>query len=115
MPRGGARPNAGRPPGVRNRKTVEKLRALESGGILPLDYLLSVMRDPNAEFETRLDAAKSAAPYVHPRLAAIEHSGDMSVIRAEELTDQQRADIVAGRSEGAIGEASGEPGSSEIH
>jgi hypothetical protein len=28
---------------------------------------------------TRRDAAKAAAPYVHPRLAAVEHSGQMTL------------------------------------
>ena len=29
------------------------------------------MRDPKAEPHARLDAAKAAAPYVHPRLSAV--------------------------------------------
>jgi hypothetical protein len=41
----------------------------------PLDYLLSLMRDVEAPVEQRLEAAKAAAPYVHPRLSAIDHSG----------------------------------------
>jgi len=38
--------------------------------------MLTVMRDPEAAFDVRFEAAKSAAPYIHPRLAAVEHSGD---------------------------------------
>lgn len=72
---GGARPGAGRPRGARNRKTRETVAAIEQSGLTPLDYMLSVMRDAGQEPEVRLDAAKSAAPYVHPRLAAIEHTG----------------------------------------
>jgi len=37
--------------------------------------MLKVMRDENAALDVRLDAAKAAAPYMHPRLAAIEHTG----------------------------------------
>lgn len=34
------------------------------------------MCDVDAVLMVRLDAAKSAAPYIHPRLAAIEHKGE---------------------------------------
>jgi hypothetical protein len=34
-----------------------------------------MLRDPNASAMERMDAAKAAAPYVHARLAAIEHAG----------------------------------------
>lgn len=34
--------------------------------------MLQVMRDANADEARRLDAAKSAAPYVHARLASID-------------------------------------------
>ena len=43
-----------------------------SEGITPLEFLLAVMRDPKAPPAARTDAAKAAAPYVHPRLSAIE-------------------------------------------
>jgi hypothetical protein len=42
MPRGGPRPGAGRPPGARNKRTVELLRAVETGGITPLDSVAAV-------------------------------------------------------------------------
>jgi hypothetical protein len=35
--------------------------------------MLSVVRDVTADPHTRLDAAKAAAPFVHPRIAQIEH------------------------------------------
>jgi len=41
---------------------------------MPLDYMLSVMRDEQADTATRLDAAVKAAPYVHPKLATIDHA-----------------------------------------
>ena len=44
---------------------------MRKGGITPLDYMLQVMRDESAEPAKRLDAAKAAAPYVHPRLASV--------------------------------------------
>ncbi len=49
-------------------KALERVRR---GGITPLDYMLQVMRDESVEPAKRLDAAKAAAPYVHPRLASV--------------------------------------------
>lgn len=75
MARGGARSGAGRPQGSINRKTREIAEAAVEAGLTPLEYMLSVMRDTEQQMSARLDAAKSAAPYIHPRLAAVEHSG----------------------------------------
>lgn len=47
--------------------------------------MLKVMRDESADKAQRLDMAKAAAPYVHPRLAAIEHSGDMTLHHEDAL------------------------------
>lgn len=56
-------------------------------GITPLEFMLRVMREEPAfglmenpqayqrACEMRFEAAKAAAPYIHPRLAAIEHTG----------------------------------------
>ena len=37
-------------------------------GLTPLAYLLQVMRDPNSSPDRRFEAAKAAAPLVHPML-----------------------------------------------
>lgn len=50
---------------------AEELAAIRASGAAPLDYLLQVMRDDRQELAKRLDAAKAAAPYVHPRLASV--------------------------------------------
>jgi hypothetical protein len=47
---------------------------------------LSVLRDESADPHERMEAAKSAAPYVHPRLASIENAGkDGSPIELKEI------------------------------
>jgi hypothetical protein len=74
--RGGRRPGAGRKPGSVTKRTQEIAAAVLSQGMTPLEYLLSVMRNENEDEARRLDAAKAAAPYIHPRLAAVEHSGN---------------------------------------
>lgn len=42
---------------------------------MPLDYMLSVLRDESQPMESRMDAAKNAAPYVHSRLSSTEIKG----------------------------------------
>lgn len=42
---------------------------------MPLDFLLGIMRDENQDAQSRLDAAKAAAPYCHARLSSTEVSG----------------------------------------
>jgi hypothetical protein len=39
---------------------------------LPLDYMLLVMRDPPVDHKRRDAMAMAAAPYLHPRLTAID-------------------------------------------
>jgi hypothetical protein len=83
--RGGARKGAGRKPGSATRKTREIADKALAEGVSPLEFMLSVMRsEPPEGLESRellaaqamrFEAAKAAAPYVHPRLAAIEHTG----------------------------------------
>jgi hypothetical protein len=38
--------------------------------------MLAIMRDESAGMSARMDMAKAAAPYVHAKLASIEHKGD---------------------------------------
>jgi hypothetical protein len=89
MPRGGARPGAGRKP---SKSKVEKPPKVDKDGfktdeswpfgqvrpeepppppdlsaLTPLDYLLEVMRDPLEEKPRRLQAASLAAPYCHAK------------------------------------------------
>jgi hypothetical protein len=83
MPRGGPRPNSGRKPGQATKKTREIADAAASTGLTPLEYMLSVMRgvdplDPTLKvpIERRDDMANRCAPYIHPKLQAMEHRGN---------------------------------------
>lgn len=76
MSKGGARPGAGRKPGVPNKRTAAKVAEVEASGLTPLDYMLRILRDELADTDARMDAAKAAAPYVHAKLASVEHKGD---------------------------------------
>jgi hypothetical protein len=77
-PKGGARPGAGRKPGIANRKTAEQVAAASASGITPLEYMLSVMRAPETDPRDRLVAAQAAAPYIHAKLSSITVAGDMN-------------------------------------
>lgn len=74
MARGGKRPGAGRKPSALTQRTRQIAEQAIEGGITPLDYLLSIVRDEGQEQAARVDAAKAAAPFVHPRLNAIDHT-----------------------------------------
>jgi hypothetical protein len=66
------RKTGGRQKGARNRATAEARAVAEATGILPLDYMLSVMRDANANPKRRDAMAMAAAPYLHPKLTAVD-------------------------------------------
>jgi hypothetical protein len=75
MGHGGPRPGSGRKKGQVSAPTRRRLEAAEralAAGLNPLDYIMSILRDENAPPEQRYKAAVDAAPYVHPRLAAVE-------------------------------------------
>ena len=38
--------------------------------------MLEIMRDETADPALRCDMAKAASPYMHPRMAPVEHTGD---------------------------------------
>lgn len=85
--RGGKRAGAGRKPGTSRKitRTAELAEKAAAQGITPLEFMLAILRkEPDAEADPllqinqqamRFEAAKAAAPYVHPRLQAIEHKG----------------------------------------
>lgn len=61
----------GRTKGTRNKATAKKAQEIAASGLTPLDYMLSVMRNPRTKAPRRDEMAKAAAPYVHPRLASL--------------------------------------------
>jgi hypothetical protein len=88
MPRGGPRPGAGRPKGSKVARTASKERQkLAESGLTPLEYLIQLVRDETAERKDRLDAAKAAAPYLHPRLSSVEVSGDLTINHEQALKE----------------------------
>lgn len=78
MARGGKRSGAGRKIGFVSevkKAVIERSRLAANEGETPLEVMLAIMRKSTND-EDKLKAAMAAAPYVHPRLAAVEHKGD---------------------------------------
>lgn len=65
----------GRKKGVPNKANAARAAEIAAAGETPLDYQLRVMRDPTVDHDRRDKMAIAAAPYVHPKLANIEHAG----------------------------------------
>ena len=68
----------GRQKGTPNRATVAKAEEIAASGLTPLDFMLKLLRDEAQPTDLRLDAAKSAAPYVHPKRAPVNSDGEDS-------------------------------------
>src|SRR5262245_29888782 len=84
----------GRQRGTPNKATARRQAEVAATGVTPLDALLKKMRYHIKLFEAEIakgeeadgktlalamdkaaEAARDAAPYVHPRLAAVQHTG----------------------------------------
>lgn len=91
MARGGKREGSGRKSGAAQAKT----RAIANGIMLdgnetPLEVIIKLMRNAT-NVEDKLKAAIAAAPYVHPRLAAVDHSGSVAFTHEDALGELERA------------------------
>lgn len=74
--------------GKPNKATAAKAKAIAESGLTPLDFMLDILRTKPeplvppltveqikgyaASLELRFEAAKAAAPYVHPKLSSTE-------------------------------------------
>lgn len=89
MARGGARPGAGRPKGAGKGSSVkataeQAVKAAKKLRLSPLEYMLSVMNDAEADPARRDRMAQAAAPFVHPKAEAPKTS------KADELANKSR-------------------------
>jgi hypothetical protein len=101
----------GRPPGAKNRRTVERAEAVEAAAstietllaganLEPFEgdahaLLMMVYKNPAHEIETRIDAAKAAIRYEKPSLASIDHTG-ANVRSHEAMLDELEAEPEGG-------------------
>jgi hypothetical protein len=97
--RGGKRnPVGGRPKGAFSKKARLLIAEAETKDLLtPIAYMLEILRDPEVDRDTRLQAAGMAAPYLHARLSAIkvlataDNMTDMEMVAMVEAYEKQRA------------------------
>lgn len=66
----------GRTKGVANKRTMAVRAGLDTSGLTPAAFLLKVMRDTKKPLAVRIDAARSVAPYIHPKLTAVKTVGE---------------------------------------
>ena len=67
----------GRPKGTRRTVSeAERQELAQRMGITPLEFLMSILRDPTAKFHEKLDAAKAAAPYMHRKMPIAIEGGE---------------------------------------
>lgn len=116
MSRGGSRPGAGRKRGAPNKATQKRQAEVAATGITPLDYMLKVMRDEESGDARRDEMAKAAAPYVHPKLASMQHTGrgggPIQHVDLTNATEEQLAALesIFGPLAGSGGDDGGDPG-----
>ena len=67
---GGKRAGAGRPKGSVNKRSLGLREKMETSGLDPVEFLISVVQDESHDIAVRKDAAKSLLPYAYPRLAS---------------------------------------------
>src|SRR4051812_9218800 len=112
------RKTGGRTKGTPNRSTVIRKQLAERGmqtlledGVLPLEVMLRRMRGDDSITDNQFAAAIAAAPYVHPKLSAVEMNAVLER-KATELTDEELAAIA---SSGGAGTADEETHSGQLH
>lgn len=95
MARGGKRSGAGRKARTPNKASQKRQQEIAESGPTPLDAIIKKMRFHlsifdmetakgdeadgkalSAALDKAVEAARDAAPYVHPRLASIQHAGE---------------------------------------
>lgn len=79
----GTKTGGGSRKGKPNKATAAKAKAVAESGLTPLDFMLDTMRNESLELGPRLDAAKSAALYVHPKLQPVDGKTGSAVVQAK--------------------------------
>src|SRR3954466_1818545 len=92
--RGGYRPGSGRPKRSTQSRRDRIVTAPAPGRLSPLDYMLAVMNDPDADDARRDRMAIAAAPYVRARAADAKpgkkEEGEQAARTAERGTNWDR-------------------------
>lgn len=97
---GGRREGAGRKPGSVNQMSRRAREEAAKTGELPHMILLRIARGEVLDghtpaFSERMDAAKAAAPYFAPKLAATEFNMHKDKREAKDMTDAELLAVIA--------------------
>lgn len=88
---------AGRAAGGENKLSIQQARkAAADYDILPLDFFLSILNNPEESKGLRVDCAKAAAPYVHRKMPiGIDNGqgGPITFATPEQLAKLSTADL----------------------
>ena len=74
MTAGGARPGSGRKAGSLSRQNAEVIAKAMAEGLTPVEYLLGIMRNEEADEKRRDWAAEKVAPYLHARPSPLDRT-----------------------------------------
>ncbi|NLS03609.1 hypothetical protein HGP14_09585 [Rhizobium sp. P32RR-XVIII] len=118
MARGGKRTGAGRPRGAATKRTREIADKASSEGLTPLEVMLTAMREhaKQKDWDAAASIAKDAAPYMHAKLASVQHSGPkggpIQTVDLTNVSDDQLAALEAifGPLAGSGDDDAGDPG-----
>lgn len=112
MARGGKRIGAGRKAGAATKRTRAIADKATAEGLTPLEVMLEAMRRhaKDEKWDEAASIAKDAAPYMHAKLASIQHTGrGGGPIQTVDLTklsgdDLDRLEAILGPLAGAAGD-----------
>lgn len=93
---GGKRKGSGRPKGSLSKRSIEAIEAVAERwpDWSPLNHFAEVANNKDLDAEIRLDAAKAAAPYVHPKPKGVELDPD-ALVELEGRIAEARAKAMA--------------------
>lgn len=117
MARGGKRIGAGRKAGAATKRTRAIADKAAAEGLTPLEVMLRAMRShaEKDKWDEAASIAKDAAPYMHAKLASIQHTGrnggPIQTLDLSNLTDKQlnALESIFGPLAGAIGDDASDP------
>jgi hypothetical protein len=87
----------GRKLGTRNKATqleVDARRAAAEANMTPVDFMLGLVRNEALNLSLRLDAARAVAPFVYPRLNAIEARIGVYPAASRQLSEAEMRELI---------------------
>jgi len=89
--RGGKREGSGRPKGARTVRTTKVAEREHQNGITPLEVMLKAMRAhvDKKDLDAAASIAKDAAPYMHAKLASVQHKGSIGTYDLSKVSDDE--------------------------